>query len=379
MKTLSYALILSVMIWPVYPSLALATASGTSTSTATNTSTSTSTSTGTGTNCAQSGKTYGGGSFSHCVKNDTQENSQKDTTDLNNKGAQQSMMLGMMATAAGAAMVAAGMASVPPNGGLIAAGAALIAAGMMGMSAAGNMASNAGVSDYNDYKMNDITPSNPTGSSTRDPNNPGGIKIDDSFTRTGKSGLVFDDFENKTGIGRDALAEGLQSGRSIADILADSEKLKKRGYDADKIAANLNGATPLGADEVMGKLGLTPEELAAMANKNNSMGEDGALAMGTGGSRSPASASSNSLDGLMGGANAPATLGGENAGALGSLSADVQNALDRNGITDLSIFQMVSRKYKTKTPMMFGEAARKPSSTADNPFSNLGNGGKIEF
>jgi hypothetical protein len=363
------------MIWPIYPSLALATGTGTGTGTGTSTSTNT--------NCAESGKTYGGGSFSHCVKNDTQENSQTDTKDLNDKGAKQSMMLGMMATAAGAAMVAAGMAcSCPgPNGGLIAAGAALIAAGMMGMQAAGNMASNAGVSDYNDYKMNDITrPDNPTGTTT-DPTKPGGIKIDDSFTRTGKSGLVFDDFENKTGIDRDTLANGLQSGRSIADILAESDKAKKNGFSADKIASSLNGATPLGADDVMNKLGLTPEELAAMANKNNSMGEDGALAMGTGGSRSPASSASNSLDGLMGGANAPGTLDSASsaAGALGGLSADVQNALDRNGITDLSIFQMVHRKYKTKTPMMFGESARKPSSTADNPFSNLGNGGKIEF
>jgi hypothetical protein len=377
MKILSYALILSVMIWPVYPSIALATGSGTGTGTGTGTNTST----GTNTNCASSGQTYGGGSFSHCTKNDTQENSQKDTTDLNNSGAQQSMMLGMMATAAGAGMVAAGMASTPPNGGLIAAGAALIMAGMLGMKAAGNMASNAGVSDWNDYKMNDITP-NVGGTNTGTSSNPDGIKIDDSFTRTGKSGLVFDEFENKTGIGRDTLADGLKSGRSIADILAESEKLKKKGYDSDKIAASMNnsGASALGADEVMGKLGLTPEELAAMANKNSSMGEDGALAMGTGGSRSPASSSS-SLDGLMGGANAPGVLEGANgaAGALGGLSADVQNALDRNGITDLSIFQMVHRKYKTKTPMMFGEAARKPNATADNPFSNLGNGGKIEF
>lgn len=380
MKTLSYALILSVMIWPVYPSLALATGTGTGTGT------STSSSTGTNTNCASSGKTYGGGSFSHCTKNDTQENSQKDTTDLNNSGAQQSMMLGMMATAAGAGMVAAGMAMTPPNGGLIAAGAALIAAGMMGMQAAGNMASNAGVSDWNDYKMNDITNDTPTitGTSTDDPKKPDGIKIDDNFTRTGKSGLVFDEFENKTGIGRETLANGLQNGRSIADILAESEKLKKKGYDADKIAASMNnsGATALGADEVMGKLGLTPEELAAMAAKNSAMGDDSAYALGTGGSRNPASASATSLDGLLGGAaNAPSTLDGANggAGALGALSADVQNALDRNGITDLSIFQMVHRKYKTKTPMMFGESSRKPSSTADNPFSNLGAGGKIEF
>jgi hypothetical protein len=355
------------MIWPAYPSLAQATETNSKTDTKEN--------------CASSGKTYGGGSFSHCVKSDTQENSQEDTTNLNNSGAQQSMMLGMMATAAGAGMVAAGMASAPPNGGLIAAGAALIAAGMMGMQAAGNMANNAGISDWNDYKTGSLTPDTLTGTSTDQPKSPGGIDIDDSFTRTGKSGLVFDEFENKTGIGRDALADGLKSGRSIADILAESDRLKKRGYDADKIASAMNssGASALGADEVMNKLGLTPEELAAMAGKN----DDSAYALGgSGGSRSPASttASATSLDGMFGAGhtNSSATLEGF-AGTAGSLSSEVQNALDRNGITDLSIFQMVHRKYKTKTPMMFGESSRKPSSTAENPFSNLGAGGKIEF
>lgn len=377
MKTLSYALMLSMMIWPVYPSLALATAN------TTNTNTSTSTSTSTDTNCTSSSETYGGGSFSHCSKNKdkTQENTQGDTKDLNNSGSQQSMMLGMMATAAGAAMVAAGMAPCPTpagcNVGLIAAGAALIAAGMLGMSAAGKMKNNSGEAGNNEYKMQDIASGNASGTSTTEKGNASGIKIDESFTRTGKSGLVFDDFENKTGIDRDTLANGLKNGRSIADILGDSQKLKNSGYDADKMAATINGASALGADEVMDKLGLTPEELAAMANKNAGMGEDGALAAGTGGSRSPASASTAGLDGLLAGAatNAPATLGGVN----GTLSADVQNALDRNGITDLSIFQMVHRKYKTKTPMMFGETSRKPTSTTDNPFSNLGAGGKIEF
>lgn len=286
-------------------------------------------------------------------------------------------------------MVAAGMAMTPPNGGLIAAGAALIAAGMMGMQAAGNMANNAGISDWNDYNTDSLTPTatytnTVTGTNTGDPTTPGGIDIDDNFTRTGKSGLVFDEFENKTGIGRDTLAEGLKSGRSIADILAESEKLKKKGYDADKIAASMNnsGASALGADEVMSKLGLTPEELAAMANKNSAMGDDSAYALGgSGSSRTPASTSSaTGIDGMFGAnsANSGATLDSL-AGAAGVLSSDVQNALDRNGITDLSIFQMVHRKYKTKTPMMFGESSRKPSSTAENPFSNLGAGGKIEF
>jgi hypothetical protein len=379
MKSITYALILAIGLWPALgvfsPSLARAT--------------STDTNTNTNTNCTTTEGGYQNSSFSHCVKADNQENSQGDTKDLNNSGAQQSMMLGMMATAAGAGMVAAGMASAPPNGGLIAAGSALIMAGMMGMQAAGNMAQNAGAADWNDYKMQDLTHTTPGTNIDTGTHGTPGIDIDDSFTRTGKSGVAFDDFENKTGIDRSDLVDGLKSGQSIASILAGSDKLKAKGVTEAAVQNALDEAAagpPMSADDVMNKLGMTPEELAAMAKNSSGSSEgDGSYNLaGAGGAaaRNPASDATNSFGSLLGAGTGKDGLDGSVIGGAlgkGALSSDVQAALDKNGITDRSIFQMVHQKYKVKTPMMFGESARKPSSATENPFSNLGSGGQIEF
>jgi hypothetical protein len=380
MKSITYALILAVGLWPALGAFSPSVAQATSTDTNTDTNTNT--------NCATTTGGYQNSSFSHCVKADNQENSQSDTKDLNDSGAQQSMMLGMMATAAGAGMVAAGMACAPsPCTGLISAGAALIMAGMMGMQAAGNMAQNAGIADWQDYKMKDL-PHNTPGTDI-DPGSHGtpGIDIDDSFTRTGKSGVAFDDFENKTGIDRSALVDGLKSGQSVASILAGSDKLKAQGVTEAAVQGALDEAAagpPLSADEVMNQLGMTPEELAAMAKNSSGSSEgDGSYNLAGGAAnRNPASDATNSFGSLLGtGASKDSLDGSVIGGALGkgALSSDVQAALDKNGITDLSIFQMVHQKYKVKTPMMFGESARKPSSATENPFSNLGSGGQIEF
>lgn len=405
MKIMIYTLVLSVGLGPIChivdPTLAYAatsTATNTSTSSTTNTNTntttssntSTSTSTATNANCANSGAVYGGGAaFSHCNKNDNQQNSQTDTEDLNDSGAQQSKMLGMMAIAAGAAMVAAGMAMVPPNMGLIAAGMALILAGTQALAAASKMDKNANKAGYNAGNMSGISNNGtPSGSSIGESGSTPGIKIDPSLARTGKASAIFDDFEQKTGISRDELINGLESGKSVPEVLGGS---KKMGASEAQLAGMMDKASSsgaaMGADEAMAKLGLTAEDLAAYG-KNTGMsatGEESVYGIGAGGgSRNPNSANTNSLDALFGagtgvgaGGNDPNALGGAGLG----LSPDVKAALDRNGITNRSIFQMVNEQYKRKTPMMFGVPAKRPTlgGTQENPFSNLGSGGKIEL
>jgi len=387
MKFGIWAMIFTMAAWPVlhsiHPSMALAnnSSSGT-TSTETN-------------SCSDNRPEMKGWKDKNCYNydsqtaNNDQQNTQTDTEDMNQGAGQQAAMMGMMAMAAGSGMIAAGMAMKPPNGGLIAAGAALLAAGMMGMSAAGKMANNAGYAGYNAGKMGDISgvPINRETSGTSidssKQGNSSGIKIDPSLTREGKVAAIFDDFEQKTGMSRDDFLDGLNSGRSAADILADASKMGMTADQLQNLADNAASTNPLSADEAMSQLGLTPEELAALAAKNAGMsatGENGSYAAGGSGSagnRAPASAGG--LDGLF----AAKTDTGPSALGVGpdglALSDNVQAALDRNGITGLSLFQMVHGQYKKKTPMMFGVPTKSPANHKDNPFGDLGSGDKISF
>lgn len=293
-----------------------------------------------------------------------QENTQKENTD----GANQASSLGTMAIAAGAAMMAAGAAmmanppTAPAGAALMAAGAAMLLSGMQAMQAAGKMAKNANKAGYNANTMQDLTKSTPGMGNT------GSVKIDPSLARDPKAAQIFDDLKQKTGLTAEDLANGLNNGKSIGDLLAG-----KTGVSADKLDGMVASATPLSSADAMSKLGLSAEDLAAMA-KNNSMGEDAnAYAQGAGsGSGSGRSTASNPLDGMFGAGKdgGAAVVGG--IGLDGKLSPEVQAALDKNGITSRTIFEMVTTQYKKKTPMMFGiQQKTSPVGGGDSPFTNL--------
>lgn len=321
--------------------------------------------------CTSSTAGYGGGSLTHCNTTDSQETSQKDTEKLNDSGSQQSSMMGTMAIGAGMAMIAAGMACSPsPCTGLIAAGAALVMAGMQALSAASKMANNSGISGYNAGNLGSISGLDPV-KTNLGKNGPGAsIKIDPNLTRDGKVGMIFDDFEQKTGISREELAEALAAGKSPSEIMAAAGKFGSQDQLDKILADNAAAGSAMTQDELMNKLGLAPEYMLVASTAD----ESAYSAASVGASRSPSS-TTNGLDGLLGAKADP------NAGVFGNklgLSPDVQAALDRNGITSRSIFQMVSDQYKRKTPMLFGVPARQPSSHGvENPFANLD--GKVEL
>jgi hypothetical protein len=421
MKILAIILSISIAVYPALPAAqaqgdswgvadpsrtnsATGTGSRTGSGTSTNTSASTST-------CTDSRGNYQGFTDNRCynmnqnTKDNNQKNTQEDTKNTNDQGSQQSSMLGMLAIAGGMAMIAAGTAmlskppTAPAGAALIAAGAALLMAGMQAMAAAGEMANDAGTAGYNvgrldrlgTYGVTSTGTNTATGGSINNKPNASGVKIDPSLLRSGKSSLILDDFEGKTGISRDELAQALIDGKTPAEIMAGNKKFG--GKSADEMNKMLGDAAasngPMSSSDAMDKLGLSAEDLAALG-KNTGMsatGEEntygaGGGAGGSGASRKPDSSSSTNFDGLFGGPKAdPAgagVVGG--AGSLG-LSPEVQAALDRNGITGHSIFQMVNSQYKKKTPMMFGvpTAAKPTAGSADNPFGNIGSGGKIEF
>jgi hypothetical protein len=404
MKILTWILTLAVTLWPTgYHGFSTNVAYGADSAASTTSGSGTGTGTSTGTKtCTDNRTTYRGHSDSNCYAYDTdaskdnQRNTQNNNKDMNDQSSQQSSMMGMMAIMAGMAMMAAGAAmmssppTMPAGAALMAAGAMLLAAGMAAMAAAKEMKQNANQSGVNGVNMDNLPTSTISGDPTKNLGDSKGgkatgssLSIDPAVVAAGgKSDAVVDDFEAKTGISRGELIEGLNNGQSPVDMLAASSAMKKAGVGADKINslvadAQSSGNMPSGG-ELLDKIGMSAEDIAAMAAKNASMGGDSALAAGggSGGARSPASAST---DYSFNAAGKDAGVASGNLGSAqnftatgsGHLSDSVQNALDRSGITTRSLFQMVHEQYKKKMPMMFGAQERKAASHSDNPFADL--------
>ncbi|RZA04519.1 MAG: hypothetical protein EOP11_14910 [Proteobacteria bacterium] len=406
-----WILTLAITLWPsAYHGLPenmayaadVTTSSASGSGTATGTNTGTGAGTGTATKaCTDNRTTYKGHSDSNCYAYDTsnsqdnQRNTQNNNKDMNDQSSQQSSMMGMMAIMAGMAMMAAGAAMMasPPTAAagaaLMAAGAMLLAAGMAAMAAAKEMKQNANASGVNGMNLDNISSSisgDPTknlGASKGGKVSGTSMSIDPSVVAAGnKTDALVDDFENKTGISRGELVDGLNNGKSPIDMLAASSTMQKAGYGADKIGGMVNDAASSGnlpsGEELLNQVGMSAEDIAAMAARNASMGADGPLvAGGSGGaSRTPAAASPDySYQGAtkdaVGGSTGFGSGSSFAAGGSGHLSAGVQSALDRSGVTNRSLFQMVKEQYKKKMPMMFGAQERKAASHSDNPFADL--------
>lgn len=287
----------------------------------------------------------------------TQLQHQNDANKLNQQGDNSSTSLGLAAIAAGMAMMAAGaamMASPPtvaPGMALMAAGIALMMAGMAALAAASNMRKNG--QQAGGYANNlgptaesvkSIGPGNLSNES-----NGSSIKIDPALARNGgKIGEILNDFENKTGLSRDDLINGLNAGKSPAEILAGSSKIGKSESELQKmIDSTMANTNPLTGEEVMDRLGLNAQDLAG----------EGAYSASGGDRKINSAAPATDFDSLFGKPGAGDTGGGVALGGGtkdGSISPEVQAALDRNGISSRSIFEMVRAQYHKKTPLMFG-------------------------
>ncbi len=320
--------------------------------------------------------------------NPNQTQAQDNTKDLNKDGADQATALGLAAIAAGMAMVATGMALManPPTAAagaaLVAAGMALIAAGMAALAAAAEMQKNEQQAANNATNMNCVASdpqcnyksviSTDSSSSTYTSTlgdvqkidlgngNTSGIKIDPALLRTGKLDTIMGDMEQKTGLSRDDLLNG----NNPLSTLAGSPAMKGTpGSSADSLQKMMDDTLAKGnipnGQEVMDKLGLEAADLK-----------------GGGASRGLASAAPN-IDSLFPNKEGPGGPAGGN-GDL-KLSSELQAALDKNGITGRSIFEMVHSQYVRKTPLMFGvQQSKSIGADTNNPYTGLG-GEKVDF
>jgi hypothetical protein len=136
--------------------------------------------------------------------------------------------------------------------------------------------------------------------------------------------------------------------------------------------ATAKGSLPSGQD-VMNKLGLSAGDLTGSANASGN-----GVAGGGDPNRGLASTSGASLDSLFPGYNSVVPSDSKSSGTSMKMSPEVKAALDKNGITSRTIFEMVHTQYNKKTPMLFGVQKKQQSGTNANPFANL-SGDKVEF
>ncbi|NUM88647.1 MAG: hypothetical protein HUU37_05545 [Bdellovibrionales bacterium] len=286
-----------------------------------------------------------------------QDGAQQNTQQAAGQGSQEAASAGMAAMAMGTMMMAAGMASTPPNTGLIAAGAMTLMQGMQGMDGSEKLGQMANMAGFRRDDLGSVNSSTTFGTDM-DKNAPT-FSVDASALKASKASSLFDSLQEKTGLTAEDLLNGYKNGATAADFM------KRAGLDpavVNKALADNPNAT---AVDPLEKLGMTPEELAKLLKSSET------VATGGGGFKSKAkSGSDSSLDDLFAkkdDAQGPGA-GGSIANSMG-LSPDVEMALNRAGLTEKSIFQMVTARYRARTPGMFGVDGKKPINI-DDPFSN---------
>jgi hypothetical protein len=215
-----------------------------------------------------------------------------------------------------------------------------------------------------------------------DGNRDTGIKIDPALLRNGQVATSLAAFAEKNGIDKDAMSRAFEKGDALGLAAQHTGTEDSQLQDALDAAR----ANPLSADDAR----LAASELGMDFNGDGSLLADGdgsgqsgsglySLAGGVGGGGGRGLAS----DSLLGGAGAGGAggAGGTNLKLKGSsngkVSKDIQAALDRAGISHLTIFQIVHRQYVKKTPMFFGTdvktATPQANPFAKSPFEGLAN------
>ncbi len=192
---------------------------------------------------------------------------------------------------------------------------------------------------------------------------PSSISIDPSLLEQGKLGSVLSDFEAKSGVSRGELAAAVQSGANIPDLIT-----KNMSPDqAEKVKAGIEGSmsdgSGLSSADILAKTGLTADDLK-LKDKNSLQAGN---VDGAGGARSPASKNGNDLQSIFGSGNEAKPTAGAATDTKKStkISSELEAALRRNGLSNMSLFEIVHSQYVKQLPMMKG--IQKKAETFDNP------------
>ena len=136
---------------------------------------------------------------------------------------------------------------------------------------------------------------------------------------------------------------------------------------AEKVKAGIEGSMSDGAGlssaDILAKTGLTADDLK-LKDKN---GLQAGSVDGAGGARNLASKNGNDLQSIFGTSNEakPSASAATDAKKSTKISSELEAALRRNGLSNMSLFEIVHSQYVKQLPMMKG--IQKKAETFDNP------------
>ncbi len=237
-------------------------------------------------------------------------------------------------------------------------GGLMLLNGIMGLQAANQSQQMADNSLGNAGNMSSYNPNAATSPTGPGSSNLGGngntaqvVKLDPALLRTGTANNIMGQFEKTFGIPRDKFADGVLGGEDPRKILGSAPMNALSNADMNKAT---DGAKAMSAADKAKALGGT--DLANAEKELAGRMGDGTVNLAGGPAPTRAVASEKKGEKIAENEEPAAEIT-----ATPSLSPEVQKALadkehqDRlNGITDMTIFEVVHAKYREKSKMIFG-------------------------
>ena len=226
----------------------------------------------------------------------------------------------------------------------MAKGGLMLLQGMMGLQAAMQAGNNAKVANANQQNMAGVGRGVLSGNSNND------VKIDPALLRNGTADSVMGQFEKKFGIGRDAFASAVQGGQDPRSILTKAPLNAISTSDMNKAIGDAQNLSEEEKKTAMAESDLEKIQRELAASLNGGAGGTPKKFMAS--DYKPSAAELDSLT-LPEPAAAPAldaNVSPEIQAALAAREMDLQ----KEGITNSSLFQIVHKKYEERIKMIYG-------------------------
>lgn len=242
----------------------------------------------------------------------------------------------------------------------LATGGLMLVNGMLALQAANQSGQMAANGFNNAATMGSATAPTPAGGNGPENSKLGStgtssVRLDPALLRTGTANSIMGQFEKKFGIPRDQFAQAVLDGQDPRKLLGAAPLNPLSNTDMNTAT---NGAKGMSAADK--EKALAGTELSA-AQKELAGKLDDKYAINGAGGGTGSNASSFRKPANLGEDAPPADEGGKPSDVAMAISPDVKDALAakeledrRNGITDLTIFEVVHAKYREKSKMIFG-------------------------
>jgi hypothetical protein len=235
-------------------------------------------------------------------------------------------------------------------------GGLMMAMGLMGMVGAKKAGQNASTGLSNANSMGSLSGVPNASSSKIDSGTTNPVKIDPALLRSGQANMIMSDFEKKFGIARDDFFNSVANGTDPRDLLARAPSNPIAPADIDKAMAGADRMTDSQKKAAMERAGIDDLQKEMLAK----LGPDDAYEVGKGGGKK-ASTGLRSVAASLDDALGTGSDGNGDIGSLMGLSPDVQAALaarelaaNAKSVHEMTIFEVVHRKYRERTSVIHG-------------------------